>query len=177
MWPCTSTPNCWPAATPRCVNFITCKVTRAWPEELRWLEYGQRLRLQRRNVAADPGHQPATAARLFEAVRAGGAAACGQPDWGLQPGARADLLLLDRHEPALLGLLGLPGLPDLSSSHLLDGLVFASPGRPFARALVAGRWCEPDTAALAERAARALAELAELEEQEEPAELADAARG
>jgi len=74
-------------------------------------------------------------------------------------------------------MLGLPGLPDLSSSHLLDGLVFASPGRPFARALVAGRWCEPDTAALAERAARALAELAELEEQEEPAELADAARG
>ena len=110
------------------------QVTRAWPEELRWLEYGQRLLLRQRNVAAHPGHpasQPASAARLFERMLAGGAAAAGLPRWGLQPGARADLLLLNTREPALAGL---------PADHLLDGLVFAAPAAPFARVMVAGRW-------------------------------------
>ena len=43
-------------------------VGRQWPEELRWLEYGQRLHLQQRNVAAAPAQQPATAARLLDAA-------------------------------------------------------------------------------------------------------------
>ena len=49
------------------------QVTRAWPEELRWLEYGQRLGLRRRNVSAAPGVEPSTAAWLFDCVSAGGA--------------------------------------------------------------------------------------------------------
>uniref|UniRef100_UPI00097CADD1 formimidoylglutamate deiminase n=1 Tax=Pelomonas sp. KK5 TaxID=1855730 RepID=UPI00097CADD1 len=59
-------------------------VTRAWGEELRWLEYGQRLALQRRNVSADPARQQtSTAARLFEAARQGSAAPAGQGEgWG-----------------------------------------------------------------------------------------------
>jgi formimidoylglutamate deiminase len=109
------------------------QVTRGWSEELRWLEYAQRLQQQQRNVAAAPGLQPATAARLFDRVLAGGAAAAGCARWGLQPGARADLLVLDLQEPALVGL---------PPSHGLDGLVFAAPARPFARVLVAGRWRE-----------------------------------
>jgi formimidoylglutamate deiminase len=111
------------------------QVTRGWTEELRWLEYGQRLVLQRRNVAAAPGQQAATAARLFDQMCAGGAAAAGFGRWGLQPGARADLLLVDEHDPALTGL---------PRSHLLDGLVFAAPTRPFARVMVAGRWVAID---------------------------------
>ena len=107
------------------------QVTRAWPEELRGLEYGQRLGLRRRNVSAAPGDEPSTAARLFERVRAGGAAAAGFDRWGLQPGARADLLVLDAQDAALRGL-----PPD----HLLDGVVFTAPARPFARVMVAGRW-------------------------------------
>ncbi len=109
------------------------QVTRGWSEELRWLEYAQRLQHQQRNVAAAPGLQPATAARLFDRVLTGGAAAAGFARWGLQPGARADLLMLDLQEPALIGL---------PPSHGLDGLVFAAPARPFARVLVAGRWRE-----------------------------------
>jgi formimidoylglutamate deiminase len=105
------------------------QVTRAWPEELRWLEYGQRLVQRRRNVAAAPGTQPATAARLFERMRAGGAAAAGFPAWGLQRGARADLLVLDA---AASGLAGLP------SGHLLDALIFAVGADPFAQVWVAG---------------------------------------
>ena len=39
--------------------------------------------------------------------------------------------MLDPREPALRGL---------PADHLLDGLVFAAPARPFARVMVAGRW-------------------------------------
>ena len=112
------------------------QVTRTWPEELRWLEYGQRLLLRQRNVAAAPGLQPATAARLFDCMRRGGAAAAGFARWGLEAGARADLLVLDLHDSALRGL---------PRSHFLDGVVFAAPARPFAAVMVAGRWVRPST--------------------------------
>ena len=101
---------------------------------MRWLEYGQRLNLRQRNVSALPGVQPSIAARLFDRVLAGGGAAAGQARWGLQAGARADLLLLDPQDAALR---------DLPADHLLDGVVFASPVRPFARAMVGGRWASP----------------------------------
>ena len=106
-------------------------VTRSWPEELRLLEYGQRLALRQRNVAADPDVNPSTAARLFERCVAGGGAAVGQAKWGLVAGARADLLLLNDRDPALIGL---------PQSHLLDGVIFSAPAQPFTRAMVAGRW-------------------------------------
>ena len=108
------------------------QVTRNWPEELRWLEYGQRLQHQRRNVAADPsGGEPSTAARLFNRVQAGGAAAAGYALWGLQAGARADLLVVNTQDPALYGV---------GPAHVLDATVFAAPAAPFAAAMVAGRW-------------------------------------
>ena len=108
------------------------QVTRNWPEELRWLEYGQRLQHQRRNVAADPsGGEPSTAARLFNRVQAGGAAAAGFALWGLQAGARADLLVVNTQDPALYGV---------GPAHVLDATVFAAPAAPFAAAMVAGRW-------------------------------------
>ena len=107
-------------------------VTRDWREELRLLEYGQRLALRRRNVGAAPeAKAPATAARLFERVLAGGAAAAGFKHWGLQPGARADLLVIDAHDPTLA---------EADADHLLDALVFSSPTRPFAQVMVGGRW-------------------------------------
>ena len=108
------------------------QVTRNWPEELRWLEYGQRLQHQRRNVAADPsGGEPSTAARLFNRVQAGGAAAAGFALWGLQAGARADLLVVNTQDPALYGV---------GPARMLDATVFAAPAAPFAAAMVAGRW-------------------------------------
>ncbi|MDT9001544.1 formimidoylglutamate deiminase [Paucibacter sp. APW11] len=108
-------------------------VTRGWVEELRWLEYGQRLGLQQRNVAAAPGRQPSTAARLFEACVQGSAAPAGFSCWGLKPGARADFLVLDPQASGLLGLVGLPG------AALLDALVFASQGEALAAVHVAGK--------------------------------------
>ncbi|MDP3226284.1 MAG: formimidoylglutamate deiminase, partial [Rubrivivax sp.] len=121
----------WLASTTPLSLGSDSQVTRSWPEELRWLEYGQRLALRQRNVSAAPGVQPSSAARLFDRCLAGGGAAAAQPHWGLLPGARADLLVLNVQDPALCGL---------PASHLLDGLVFAAPERPFARPMVAGLW-------------------------------------
>jgi formimidoylglutamate deiminase len=81
-------------------------------------------------ASADPP-QPATAARLLQRVLAGGAGAAGFTRWGLTPGARADLLVLDPGEPALAGV---------PPAALLDALVFAAPARPFAGVMAAGRW-------------------------------------
>jgi formimidoylglutamate deiminase len=107
-------------------------VTRAWREELRWLDYGQRLSLKCRNVAAAPeAGQPATAERLWQSALTGGASSCGEALWGIHPGARADLLVVD------LGDASLAGIP---ASRLLDALVFSSPGRPWRDVMVAGHW-------------------------------------
>jgi formimidoylglutamate deiminase len=108
------------------------QVTRDWREELRWLEYVQRLVHKRRNVAAAPEQgRPSTAARLFERVLAGGGPAAGFARWGLQPGARADLLVVDDSDAG-------PG--DGGAEHLLDQFVFSSPGQALRGVMVAGRW-------------------------------------
>lgn len=104
-------------------------VTRNWPEELRWLEYGQRLQLRQRNVAASARSEPSTAARLWNAALPAGARAAGLRHWGLMAGARADLLVLDTGSPALAGL---------PATHLLDGLVFAAAEPPWREVIVAG---------------------------------------
>ena len=67
-------------------------------EELRWLEYGQRLRDQKRNrfYRSD---QPMIGRSLFDAAVAGGAQALGQPVGALEVGKRADLLVLDGNDP------------------------------------------------------------------------------
>ena len=116
------------------------QVCRQWAEELRWLEYGQRLIRRQRNVAAadatdatdaaDAPAQPATAVRLFDRVLQGSGAAAGMPRWGLVPGARADLLVLDSSAP------GVAGVP---ASHTLDALIFATDAPAIRDVYVAGR--------------------------------------
>ena len=107
-------------------------VSRSWREELRWLEYGQRLLKQQRNISAAPEQGlPSSAARLFERALQGGASAAGFSRWGFQVGSRADLLVIDPSETSLLGV---------PRPMLLDALVFSSPGRPWRDVMVAGRW-------------------------------------
>jgi formimidoylglutamate deiminase len=105
-------------------------VTRSWSEELRLLEYGQRLVLRQRNVAARAAAREATAAVLFEGALRGGSGAAGLPLAGLAPGQRADFALLDGQDPALAGI---------PADHVLDALLFSSPGARFARVWVAGQ--------------------------------------
>ena len=106
-------------------------VCRGWNEELRWLEYGQRMLLQRRNVAASPSTgQPSTAARLFEVAQLAGGTAAGQKLRGLKRGARADMVVLD---PKANGLLGIP------SNRTLDAYVFSCDTSAIQDVYVAGR--------------------------------------
>jgi len=69
-------------------------------EELRWLEYAQRLRDRRRNRIVTPD-QPSVGDLLYRQALAGGAQACGIKTGSLQTGYRADWLVLA--DDALLG--------------------------------------------------------------------------
>lgn len=63
-------------------------------EELRALEYSQRLRLRVRNVASEED-RPDVATNLWCGAAAGGAQSLGQPVGAIAPGQRADLVVLD----------------------------------------------------------------------------------
>ena len=104
-------------------------VCRSWQEELRLLEYSQRLMLKKRNVMASATGNPSTAAALFNMAVAGGSAACGLPIEGLHTGSRADFSVIDTLSPALLGV------PD---NHLLDAMIFSSPDARLSDVYVAG---------------------------------------
>ena len=105
-------------------------VTRAWAEELRLLEYGQRLQRRQRNIGAGFGASASSAANLFEAALAGGVAASGQPLAGIAVGQRADWVVLDAQAGALCGV-----PPDSA----LDATVFSSPAAPLLAVYVAGQ--------------------------------------
>jgi formimidoylglutamate deiminase len=96
-------------------------------EELRWLEYGQRLLANRRARLADGR---GLGAALWSRVAAGGAAALGQPTGRLEPGAWADLVALDPDAAVLQGA----ATPDAA----LDALVTAGDGRCLAGCWVGG---------------------------------------
>jgi cytosine/adenosine deaminase-related metal-dependent hydrolase len=87
-------------------------------EELRLLEYGQRLTGHARNVLAGGG-RPSVGAALFSGALAGGAVALGQAEAGLAEGASADIVALDTDHPSLVGR---------SGDALLDGWIFAVRG-------------------------------------------------
>lgn len=63
-------------------------------EELRWLEYGQRLRDRRRNRITLP-HQPSVGDLLWQQAAQGGAQACAINTGELAVGKRADWLVLE----------------------------------------------------------------------------------
>ncbi len=71
-------------------------------DELRLLEYGQRLSRQRRNVLRLPD-RTSVGRSLYEAALDGGAQALGRPLGRLAPGFRADLIILDGDDPLLYG--------------------------------------------------------------------------
>ena len=91
-------------------------------EELRWLEYGQRLVTGSRNIAED----------LFTRALAGGAQAGGLNSNGLAEGADADFVALAADDPMLLGH---------DDDTLLDALLFSGYRLPIERVMVAGEWC------------------------------------
>ena len=74
-------------------------------EDLRVLEYGQRLIHRARNVLAD-GPDVSTGRSLLDRVLSGGARCLGRRIGRLEPGARADVIVLDTSSPLLFGRQG-----------------------------------------------------------------------
>jgi formimidoylglutamate deiminase len=99
-------------------------------EELRWLEYGQRLGTLRRLIASS-AERPHCGARLWQEALAGGARALGRRIGRLAPGCRADLIRLDGAHPILAGR---------SGDVLLDTLVFAGTAYLMRDVMVGGTW-------------------------------------
>ena len=104
-------------------------VSRCPAEELRMLEYGQRLTTLTRNVAAGP-HDRSTGRSLLAAAWAGGGASCGRRVGRLAPGFRADVVVLDAEHPTLVGR---------TEDEVLDGWLFGGGDTPVRDVVVGGR--------------------------------------
>ena len=99
-------------------------------DELRLLEYGQRLAARRRNcLAAGPGGS--VGRRLFEAALAGGARAAGVAPAGIAVGAPADLVVLDGASPYVA---------TATDDDILDRWLFGGLGPVVADVMIGGRW-------------------------------------
>ncbi|WP_137820521.1 formimidoylglutamate deiminase [Pseudomonas sp. 2FG] len=99
-------------------------------EELRWLEYGQRLRDQKRNRLYR-SDQPMIGRTLYDAALAGGAQALGQSIGALEVGKRADLLVLDGDDPYIA---------TAEADAILNRWLFAGGDRQIRDVMVGGRW-------------------------------------
>lgn len=103
-------------------------------EELRWLEYGQRLVARQRNVAARSAGQ-SVGESLFARSLAGGAAASATAIGVIATGARADLIVLDDASPVLAAR---------DAADAMDSFIFSG-NVPLVRdVMVQGRWVVRD---------------------------------
>lgn len=99
-------------------------------EEMRWLEYAQRLARERRGVLLEDG---TVAARLLQAATRGGARALGAPAGAFEPGRWADLAAIDLDHPSLAGW---------TAETLAESLVFGAADGAIRATCVAGTWDE-----------------------------------
>lgn len=103
-------------------------------EELRWLEYGQRLTSGHRNIAAR-AQDVSVGETLWRAALHGGAQASGLPIGALRSGARADLIVLDENSPLLAAR---------DARSMLDSFLFAG-NTPLVRdVMCGGEWVVHD---------------------------------
>jgi formimidoylglutamate deiminase len=103
-------------------------------EELRWMEYQQRLRKKRRAVLADKLNSHA-GTRLWRDAAQNGSRALGQPAGAIAVGRRADWVVLDGTHPSMAGA---------AAGTALDHLVFAGGSAAIRDVMVAGRWVVKD---------------------------------
>jgi formimidoylglutamate deiminase len=100
-------------------------------EEMRWLEYGQRLRRQARGALVDEaGH---AARPLFFTATTGGADALGLETGRIAQGQWADFATIDLAHPTLAGA---------TADTLLEALVFGAGADCVRATCVGGRWSE-----------------------------------
>ncbi|GAB3039687.1 formimidoylglutamate deiminase [Oleiagrimonas citrea] len=103
-------------------------------EELRWLEYGQRLRARHRNIASRQ-RGASVGEHLWQAALAGGAQASDLPLGACEIDARADLLVLDEDAPQLAARDG---------TSMLDSFLFAGNAPLVRDVMVGGAWVVRD---------------------------------
>ena len=99
-------------------------------DELRLLEYGQRLKHWQRNVLVS-SEQASVGRHLFDSALRGGAQALAQPIGRIAPGLRADIVVLDLKHPRLAA-------QPLRS--VLDAWIFGHARGAVRDVMVAGRW-------------------------------------
>ena len=99
-------------------------------EELRWLEYGQRLLSRTRNVASDDRERH-TGTNLYSHYLEGGARSIGQKTGALKLGGRADLIVLDDNSA---------DLANIAADSILDVLVFGTSQSLIKDVMVNGTW-------------------------------------
>lgn len=97
-------------------------------EELRMLEYSQRLHHRRRVLLA--GDAKSSGRFIFDHVNAGGAQSLGRDAGRIETGALADLVAIDSDNPVLAGL---------SGDMLIDAWIFAGDDRLVTDVWAAGR--------------------------------------
>ncbi len=100
-------------------------------EEMRWLEFAQRLRSQSRGVMRDVSGRVAQV--LLEIATRGGAAALGLPTGEIATGLWADFVSIDINAPALAGS---------DEDTLLDALIFGGSESAVASTCVGGQWVD-----------------------------------
>jgi formimidoylglutamate deiminase len=105
-------------------------VSRDPAEELRLLEYVQRLLSRKRNLAVTH-KSPATGTTLWSEAAAGGAQAVGRAMGAISPGRRADLVILDA---------GHPDFATRSSDASVNVFVFSGSTGLVRDVMVAARW-------------------------------------
>jgi formimidoylglutamate deiminase len=98
-------------------------------EDMRWLEYGQRLTTESRGVVREPGGRVAPV--LLRAATEGGARALGLPAGTIAPGCQADFVAVDLTAPELAGW---------TAETLPESLVFGAGNRVIAATCVGGIW-------------------------------------
>jgi formimidoylglutamate deiminase len=103
-------------------------------EELRWLEYQQRLRKRRRGVLAAKSESH-VGTRLWRAAAQNGARALGQPVGRIAVGCRADWLVLDAQHPSMAGA---------PADAALDRMLFAGADKAIRDVMVGGQWVIKD---------------------------------
>jgi formimidoylglutamate deiminase len=103
-------------------------------EELRWLEYAQRLVTGRRAVLCS-SDVPSVGHYVYAAAANGGAQALGRRIGAIAPGHRADVIVLDVEAPPLLAT------PDAS---ILDRFIFGGAAGAIKDVMVGGRWVVRD---------------------------------
>lgn len=98
-------------------------------EEMRWLEYGQRLKRLTRNVfATEPSKS--TGREVFDRVTMGGAQACGRQSGRIAQGYRADFLVVDTNHPRLFGRI---------ADDFLDSWIFSTSANLVRHVFVGGK--------------------------------------